>query len=218
MLTQEDIYGRIISAHTVLSIFKEVPVLKSAKDNLICDSVSDEIIDIAEKLVTANGVKNITVRKILTEMGVTNRVFYNRFHNLSEVLEIVYKRAVLKMRKSINSDYDIETDFYNYIMDVSIKVLVNTYDIKQEFSQYMFEFDSSSDSNKKWWTGQIKKIIDSAIASGYLKDVDSEMLSYTIWAFFRGYNADAVHRKLSKEDAVKQFKFGLNCLLDGIRK
>ena len=192
--------------------------MNTSKDNLICDSISDEIIAVAERLVTQSGTKDITVRKILIEMGVTNRVFYNRFHNLNEVLEIVYKRAVLKMRKSIKSEYDIRTDFYSYVMDVSVKVLVNTYDIKQEFSQYMFEFDSSSDSNRKWWTEQIKNIIRIAQETGELKDVDPEMLSYTVWAFFRGYNADAVNRKLSKNDAVEQFKFGLGCLLDGVRK
>lgn len=192
--------------------------MNTNKNVLIKDSISDDIIEIAENLVKRDGARNVTVRKILTQMGVTNRVFYNRFHNLNEVLEIVYRRAVLKMRESIKSEYDIKTDFYSYVMDVAVKVLVNTYDVKKEFSQYMFEFDSSSDSNRKWWTEQIAKIIDTAKANGQIKDsVSSEMLSYTVWAFFRGYNADAVNRKLSKEDAVKYFKFGLNCLIDGVK-
>ena len=193
--------------------------MNTNKNTLIQDSISDDIIEIAEKLVKRDGARNVTVRKILTQMGVTNRVFYNRFHNLNEVLEIVYRRAVLKMRESIKSEYDIRTDFYSYVMDVAVKVLVNTYDVKKEFSQYMFEFDSASDSNIKWWTEQVIKMINIAKKSGQIKEsVDSQMLSYTVWAFFRGYNADAVNRKLSKEDAVKYFKFGLNCLIDGVKK
>lgn len=193
--------------------------MNTNKNTLIQDSISDDIIEIAEKLVKRDGARNVTVRKILTQMGVTNRVFYNRFHNLNEVLEIVYRRAVLKMRESIKSEYDIRTDFYSYVMDVAVKVLVNTYDVKKEFSQYMFEFDSASDSNRKWWTEQVIKMINIAKKSGQIKEsVDSQMLSYTVWAFFRGYNADAVNRKLSKEDAVKYFKFGLNCLIDGVKK
>ncbi len=193
--------------------------MNTKNTRLIHDSISEDIIEIAERLAVKDGARNVTVRKILNEMGVTNRVFYNRYHNLNEVLEIVYRRAVLKMRESIKSEYDITTDFYGYVMDVAVKVLVNTYDVKKEFSQYMFEFDSASDSNRKWWTEQITKMIDAAKASGQIKDsVSSEMLSYTVWAFFRGYNADAVNRKLSKEDAVKYFKFGLDCLIDGIKK
>lgn len=215
ILTTGKFCDTITSAHIVLR-FGGVD-LNTKQARLIHDSISDDIIEIAEALAIKHGARNVTVRKILNEMGVTNRVFYNRYHNLNEVLEIVYRRAVLKMRESIKSEYDITTDFYNYVMDVAVKVLVNTYDVKQEFSQYMFEFDSSSDSNRKWWTGQIVKIIDIAKKTGQIKDVDSEMLSYTVWAFFRGYNADAVNRKLSKEDAVKYFKFGLNCLIDGIK-
>lgn len=188
-----------------------------SKDSLIQDSISDEIVQIAERIAVEEGVKNVTVRKILSKMQVTNRVFYNRFHNISEVLEIIYGHAVLRMRESLVSDYNIETDFFDYVIDIAVKVLIQTYDVKNQFSQYMFEFDSSSDSNRLWWTEKIKEIIAVAKRTNQLKDVDSEMLSYTVWCFFRGYNADAVKRQLPKEEAVRRFKFGLNCLFEGIR-
>ena len=50
-----------------------------------------------------------------------------------------------------------------------------------------------------------------------IKNIDSDMLSYSIWCFCRGFNADAVGRRLSKEDAIKNFKFGFGCILDGIK-
>lgn len=186
-------------------------------DNLISDEVSEEIINIAESMVMQDGAKNVTVRRIINEMGVTNRVFYNRYRNIDEVFQIIYRRAVIKMHESIESEYDLRTDFYNYVIDVAAKVLVKTYQVKNQFSQYMFEFDSSTDTNRLWWMNKIKEIIEVAKETKQLKDVDSEMLSYTVWCFFRGYNADAVKRKLSVEEAVKRFKFGLSCLFDGVR-
>ena len=186
-------------------------------DNLISDEVSEEIINIAESMVMQDGAKNVTVRRIINEMGVTNRVFYNRYRNIDEVFQIIYRRAVIKMHESIESEYDLRTDFYNYVIDVAVKVLVKTYQVKNQFSQYMFEFDSSTDTNRLWWMNKIKEIIEVAKETKQLKDVDSEMLSYTVWCFFRGYNADAVKRKLSVDEAVKQFKFGLSCLFDGVR-
>lgn len=185
-------------------------------NNLIYDSISDDIVKVAEKIVLEEGAKNVTVRRILSEMDVTNRVFYNRFHNIDEVLEIIYKKAVSKMQESLKSEYNIETDFYNYVLDVSVKVLLNTYDVKNQFSQYMFELDSYTDTNRIWWTNKIKKMIDIGRATNQIKDIDSDMLSYTMWCFLRGYNADAVNRKLSKEDAVNSFKLVLGCLLDGL--
>ncbi len=187
------------------------------KESLIRDEISEEIVCAAEKLAKQDGARNVTVRKVLQALEVTNRVFYNRFKNMDEVLELVYQRAMLKMHESVVSAYDIRTDFFNYVMDVGVKVLLNTYDVKNQFSQYMFEFDSIKTANRIWWTEKIQQMIAVGKETGQLKDVDAEKLSYTVWCFFRGYNADAVYRNLSKEEAVANFKFGLNCLFDGLR-
>ncbi len=187
------------------------------KVDLIADEVSGEIIAIVEKMAKEEGAHNVTVRKVLSEMGVTNRVFYNRFRNIDEVLEIVYKNAVYKMHESLKSEYDVEKDFFEYIMDVAVKVLINTYDIKMHFSRYMFEHDSLTQENFNWWTEKTKKLIEYAKEKKLIKDVDSDMLSYSIWCFCRGYNADAVSRKLSLDEAIKSFKFGFGCLIDGVR-
>lgn len=188
------------------------------KENLIRDEISEEMIRVAEKLVKREGARNVTVRKILQTMGVTNRVFYNRFKNMDEVLELVYKKAVTEMHASMESSYDIRTEYFSYITDVGVRVLLNTYDVKKQFSQYMFEFDSVRTANRIWWSEKIKEVIEIGKETGNLKDVDAEKLSYTVWCFLRGYNADAVNRNLSKEEAVENFKFGLNCLLEGVKK
>ena len=185
---------------------------------LIHDEISDEIIRITKKIATEEGSHTVTVKKIIEEMGVTNRVFYNRFRNADEVLRIVYEDAVVKMRASFKSDYDSKEDFFNYCMDIAVKVLENTYDVKMQFSQYMFEHDSLTESNRKWWMKEIGKACEYATKNGIIKDVDPDMLGYSVWCFCRGYNTDAVSRRLSKEDAVKYFKFAFGCFLDGLKK
>lgn len=191
--------------------------MAESNNELISDDISEEIICVTESLVMEDGAGKVTVRKVLRKMGITNRVFYNRFHNIFDVLKIIYRRAVIKMHRSLDSEFDPRTDFYNYVMDVAVKVLINTYDVKNQFSRYMFEFDSKSEANMKWWTNEVRKIIEIGKSTGQLKDVDSGMLSYSIWCFLRGYNADAVNRKISKDEAVACFKFGLQCLYDGVK-
>ncbi len=188
------------------------------KDARMQDDISVKIVEIAEELVKEHGARKVSVRQILNRMGVTNRVFYNRFQNMNEVLELVYQKEVEKMHESLSSDYDIRTEFYSYVMDVAVKVLVNTYEVKQKFSQYMFEFDSVKEANRLWWTEKIKEIIRIGKDLGELGEVDEEKLSYTIWCFFRGYNADAVFRQLSQKEAVENFQFGLGCFLRGLKK
>ena len=185
---------------------------------LIADGMSDRIVETAKNLVTLQGVSNLTVRRILKELNITNRVFYNRFHNIEEVLDVVYKNTTLKMRESIADELDYSIDFFEHVMDVVVNSLIMSYDTKMQFNQYVFENDSLSQSNYEWWTGRIKSLIDYAMEHDYIKQVNSDVLSYSLWCFCRGYNADAVGRKIPKEEAVANFKYSFNFILEGLKK
>ena len=177
------------------------------------------IIQTAERLVTLNGAHTITVRQILKELDITNRVFYNRFHNIDEVLELVYKSTILKIRECIVTDKEIKTkeEFFEYVMYIVVSSLTSSYDNKMKFNQYVFENDSIRESNFQWWRTEIKKLLDFAMERGYIKKVDSDILSYSIWCFVRGYNADAVGRNMPREEAVEYFKYSFKFLLDGLK-
>ena len=42
-------------------------------------------------------------------------------------------------------------------------------------------------------------------------------MSYSIWCFIRGFNADALGRKLPVAQAAAAFKYSFGILLDGLR-
>lgn len=189
-----------------------------SKDVLIKDEMSELIIETADRLGAAHGVHTVTVRKLLRELGITNRVFYNRFHNINEVLDAVYERMSLKVRDSSISRYDGQRDFFEYVMDVIERSLLSSYDTKMRFNQFVFENDSLTNANYEWWMAEIKKLIDYAKARDLIRDVDSDVLGYSIWCFCRGYNADAVGRGLPRDEAVKKFRYSFGFLLDGLKK
>ena len=195
-------------------------VAQTANDKveLICDEMSQKIIKAAEDIVTASGADSLTVRKLLQTLGITNRVFYNRFRNIGDVLKIVYKNTVIKIRESVVTDFNNEADFFESVTEMVIGTLISSYDKKMQFNSYVFENDSLSQSNYEWWTTEIKKLIVHAKENGYIKDVDENVMSYSIWCFCRGFNADAVGRKLPREDAVRQFRYSFGILLDGLKK
>ena len=184
---------------------------------LIADEMSEKIIETAEEIATATGAHTITVRKILQTLGITNRVFYNRFRNVDEVLAIVYKNTVVKVRQCILNSPNDGKDFFEYVLDVVTKSLFLSYDTKMKLNQYMFESDSATESNFSWWTSEIKKLIEHAKEKRYIKNVDSDVMSYAIWCFCRGYNADAVGRNLPREEAAKNFRYSFSLLLEGMR-
>ena len=188
------------------------------KPELIQDEMSRAIIACAEGLATASGAQNVTVRKILQTLGITNRVFYNRFHNLEEVLDVVYENTVLKIRESIIAKFDPERDFFDQVIDIVTNTLIMSYENKMNFNTYVFESDSVSDRNYRWWQGEIRRLIEFGKARGLLKaELDADGMSYAIWCFIRGYNADALGRGLPREEAVARFRYSFRVLLDGMR-
>ena len=56
-----------------------------------------------------------------------------------------------------------------------------------------------------------------AKSRGYIRDVDTDIMSYAIWCFIRGFNADALGRQLPVEEAARSFQYSFNILLDGLR-
>ena len=179
--------------------------------------MSQNIIKTAEKIVTLHGSDGLTVRKILQDLNITNRVFYNRFHNIDEVLEIVYNNTIMKVRKSLEMEYDGKQDFFEFVTELVANALIKSYDKKKKFNQYVFENDSLSHYNHEWYIDKIKELFAYAKQQNLIKDVDVDTLSYAIWCFCRGFNADAVMR-LTKDEAVKRIKYSFSILLDGLRK
>ena len=50
-------------------------------NSLICDEMSLKLVSSAEKIAQSVGAEQVTVRSILKDIDITNRVFYNRFKN-----------------------------------------------------------------------------------------------------------------------------------------
>ena len=136
---------------------------KKTETDLISDEMSEQIIATTAKLVTEFGTQYVTVRKILNEMNISNRVFYNRFHNLDEVLQAVYLDLILKMRENLKAVPE-DMDYFEYATHVVVKCMIDTYDMWRQFSQYSFEHSSLTEQNRLWWTGRITEILNKAKA------------------------------------------------------
>ena len=75
-------------------------------NELIRDTMSETIVKAVEAMVMENGAHGITVRMVLARLNISNRVFYNRFRNIEEVLDIVYKNTIIKIRESLTETID----------------------------------------------------------------------------------------------------------------
>lgn len=136
--------------------------MPEAAQSLICDEMSQTIINAVEEIAMEGGAATLTVRQILRKLDISNRVFYNRFPNIESVLDIVYRNTILKIRTALESNVSIEKDFFEYAKDVVSRSLLVSYEVKMKFNQYIFEEDSLGELNRTWWTDEIKKLINFA--------------------------------------------------------
>ncbi len=185
----------------------------------IDDETTAKIIKTATEIVNERGVEKLTVSAIIRELKVSNRVFYNRFCNIHELLEVIYELSVMKMREVLeNSKWDESEDYIDYHIRLLAEVLKMTYTHKKRFSHFMFEHDSMSENNRKWWVDKVKNILDTAISKKLIRnDINTENISYSIWCFCRGFNTDAVNRNIPLEDALKIYSETFSVFLQGLK-
>ena len=192
--------------------------MEDLNKELIQDEMSQKIIETAENIAHTSGVESVNVRKIMQVLNITNRVFYNRFHNIEQVLDLIYQKTSLKIRESIMSKFDPEKDFFEQVKNIVADTLVKSYENKENLNHFIFENDSQSADNFSWWKDEIERLIVFGKEKGLLKDIEIDKMRYAIWCFIRGYNADALGRNVPKEVAVNNFKYSFGMLLDGMKK
>lgn len=189
-----------------------------SQNGLIVDEMSERIIAAAERMAMTNGAHTVNVRKILLELGITNRVFYNRFRNIEDVLGVVYQKVSEQIRENVSWESENQEEFFKCVTEMVANTLIRSYDLKKQFNHYVFENDSRSQQNYEWWVSTIKRMLIYAKEKGYVRsDANVDVLSYSLWCFWRGYNADAVGRGVPKEEAVKNCKYSFGIILDGLR-
>ena len=90
---------------------------KKKEKKIIKDEISNKIIQATAIIIRNEGITKLNVSKILKKLGISNRVFYNRFNNIEEVLEEVYNKIIIQIREQLNGEYDEKQDFY-FLKDV----------------------------------------------------------------------------------------------------
>ena len=183
----------------------------------ISDEMSKKIISTVKDLAKTKGANSITVSDVLRELNISNRVFYNRFNNIEEVLQLIYIEITDSFHQNFDLGFDSAEDFFENLINYMENTLIGSYNTKGNLNQFIFERDSVSSKNFDWWIEEIKRIINFAIEEGYIRDINIDQLSYAIWCFIRGFNADALSRDIPLEESREAFRYSFKLFLDGLQ-
>ena len=100
-----------------------------------------------------------------------------------EKTRCIFPLSASEYRKVIPRLVQFTKGTFEQVTDIVASTLVMSYDNKMNMSQYVFESDSVSDVNCEWWRDRIKSIIGYAVSHGFIKNLDVEIMSYSIWNF-----------------------------------
>lgn len=182
------------------------------------DETTKRIIETATAIAQQDGMEKLSVKRILEEMNVSNRVFYNRFRNIEDVIEVMYHEFVGNLRGRIELEKLAEDDhYYETLLELAVSVVRKMYHDDIHFRMRLLSYETSKASNRSWWLEQIEAILKDGVKRGLLKPMNEQAVSYGIWCFCLGYHKEALGQQVSEEEAIAGFIESFSFLIEGMK-
>lgn len=181
------------------------------------DETTKQIIAAATGIAQREGIEQLSVKGILAEMGVSNRVFYNRFRNIDDIIQILYNELVQEIRASLKSVREEGRDYYSYLLELAVAVVRKIYQNNLHFRKHLLSYHASNDSNRNWWLTQIQTILQDGINRGLLRKMNITAVSYGVYCFCLGFHKEAVGEALEGEQAIGAFSQSFALLIEGMK-
>ena len=180
------------------------------------DETSKTIIATAAQIARREGMEELTVKRVLTELKVSNRVFYNRFRNIDDVIQVLYEDLVQEIRSSLERVQQPAQSYPDYLLELAVAAVEKIYQNTLHFKQYLFSYQVANDTNRDWWLKKIQQLLRSGMEQGELKVNDPVKMSYGVWCFCLGFHRDAVGEELTEQEAMDAFREAFSCLIQGM--
>lgn len=180
------------------------------------DETSKTIIATAAQIARREGMEELTVKRVLTELKVSNRVFYNRFRNIDDVIQVLYEDLVQEIRSSLERVQQPAQSYPDYLLELAVAAVEKIYQNTLHFKQYLFSYQVANDTNRDWWLKNIQQLLRRGMEQGELKVNDPVKMSYGVWCFCLGFHRDAVGDELTEQEAMDAFREAFSCLIQGM--
>lgn len=182
------------------------------------DETTKEIIHTAKKIAQKEGLEQLSVKRILAEMKVSNRVFYNRFRNIEDVIELLYEQAVNSLREIIDLSL-LEKDelYYETLENLAVNVVRCLYQNNIHFRARLLSYETSKDNNRNWWIEQIQTILCDGVTRGLLKPMDELGTARGIWCLCLGFHKEALGKSVPEQEAIASFRTFFTIFIEGMK-
>lgn len=144
------------------------------------EQIKKAILDTAVTIGLEEGFEELSIRKITDRLGYSSGIVYHYFKDKQEILDTIHTQTSLDLKEAVVSCISEERTFAE-----NTRLVFNMLSEAFAYEPHMFKLillNRFSNSNEavNMWVDMIRQCIELGIASGELRQVDSDIASYIL--------------------------------------
>jgi AcrR family transcriptional regulator len=206
----------------------------------------DRVLDAAVALADAGGIESLSMRKLAKELGVEAMSLYNHVANKGDLVDAIVDRVIEEIELPQTPDDEWEAAIRTCAVSAHDAFRRHPWACSPAMSPARsVTAPAARIRYVEWLLGRLRRGgFSAALAYHAYHALDSHILGFTMWelghavpsgrsaeelmeAFFRDFPADefpnlmehaAQHRDGAGHDGPSEFEFGLDLILDGLKR
>lgn len=177
------------------------------------------ILDTAIKIGLEEGFDVLSVRKITDELGYSAGIVYHYFKDKQEILDTIHNEASLEIYENVKSHIKPDRSFAKNAKVVFRVVSEITAYEPEKFKLVLLDKYSQNSKAVNIWIDMIRECVELGKQSGELRDIDTEIASYTLLNAFLVLQIIIHGRDDIDGEKIEQiYNTELDIILNGILK
>lgn len=174
--------------------------------------LKDRIIETARELLLKNGYRNISLRKIAREVGVSATSIYLHFENKDDLIHTLMEQAIDRLNDLLEKKANREKDPIQKLEDLAHAYVNFALNNPREY-QIIFLF--SSDEMSRYPVEKFRKarrgyelvhaVLEEGVKQGLITEEQPRLAAYTFWAQLHGVMSVVLSKRLDTRIDQKEF-------------
>lgn len=174
--------------------------------------LKDRIIETARELLLKHGYRNISLRKIAREVGVSATSIYLHFENKDDLIHTLMEQAIDRLNDLLEKKANREKDPIQKLEDLAHAYVNFALNNPREY-QIIFLF--SSDEMSRYPVEKFRKarrgyelvhaVLEEGVKQGLITEEQPRLAAYTFWAQLHGVMSVVLSKRLDTRIDQKEF-------------
>lgn len=175
------------------------------------------ILDTAVAIGLEEGFEELSIRKITDRLGYSSGIVYHYFKDKQEILDTIHTQTSMELKSAIDSCIHSDRSFAeNTKLVFKMVSEISAYE-PETFKLILLNRYSHNNESVGVWIDMIKHCIEIAIASGEIRNVDSNIASYILLNSFLVAQMIINERKSIDKNMIEHiFDTELDIILNGL--